>query len=448
MMKNKMNRILGIVLVLATVFSCAACGAANTGDTAVPGSTAVSGSSPTASVTESGDNTASAGGKDIQLVWATFKGGWADVLEKIFDEYEAAHPNVHVTLYTGESGDFFADLKTLLATDSLPNVFNMRGDNFGAEWAEYLQDVGKSAAVANVKDGFTDSFTWNGTTYGAYYNYEVHGTTWNMDVLKKLGYNTYPTSNAEYMKVLKDMKAAGYTGLAYFGTQQTLYNHLGNAPLVLHGDVRTTYEDIVSGKIDIVNDKYFNEYFDWLAASLPYLNENPISMDQATGTAATYTTDKYAWSILDGTHGLYYGYDTDYTKKWEVGPLCIDDENPYFVLNCQGYVVSNKADDATNAAALDLYNWFYTSDFVAETLTKNFSILTTSKSYKLSEDSLDPFTYKAYQAIQSNDSKPITYYMSSTLCKEYASIEQQFISGALSKKEALTALGEAFRNAE
>lgn len=383
--------------------------------------------------------------KKIELVWATFKGGWADVLEDIFAAYEAEHPNVHISLYTGESGDFFADLKALLATDSLPNIFNMRGDNFGVEWAEHLQDVGDSAAVANVKDGFANSFTWNGVTYGAYYNYEIHGITWDMNVLKEIGHDTYPVTNTEYKKVLEDMKAAGKTGAAYFATQQLLYNHLGNAPLVLHDDVAGFYKDVVSGKVDPVTDQYFNEYFQWLQDSLPYVNENPISLDQTTGTAQCFTTDDFAWSIIDGTSGLYYGYDTDYTKHWEIGPLCINDEDPYYVLNCQGYVVSNTGDEETNAAALDLYNWFYTSDYVAKTLTENFNILTTSKTYKLSEDALDPFTYKAYQAIQTFDSKPITYYMPSELCTEYAAIEQQFIAGILTKEEALKAVGEAFR---
>ena len=382
----------------------------------------------------------------IELVWATFKGGWADVLEALFDIYEAEHPNVRITLYTGESGDFFADLKALLATDALPNVFNMRGDTFGMEWVEYLQDVSDSVAVANVKDGFTDAFTWNGAIYGAYYNYEIHGTCWNVDEMKEAGIESIPMNNTEYLAAMEAMKAAGKIGIANYATQQILYNHMGNAPIVMHDNAAEFYNAVVEGKINPVDDKYFNEYFDWLASALPYVNENPISMDQTTGNALCFTTNDYAWSVLDGTSGLYYGYETDYTDKWEIGPLCIDDEDPYYVLNCQGYVVSNTGDEATNAAALDLYNWFYTNDEVAKTLTENFSILTTSKTYELPEDTLDAMTYKAYKQIQTFESKPITYYMPSALCSEYASIQQQFIAGLMTKEEALTAVGEAFRS--
>lgn len=448
-MKRTMKQLLSLALAGTLLFSLAACAGGESADSSTSAETSSStqeaSDAPAASeAMASGEATAS--GEKVELVWATFKGGWADVLEEIFDTYEAEHPNVTVTVYTGESGDFFADLKALLATDALPNIFNMRGDNFGQEWVEYLQDVGSSAAVANVKDGFTDSFTWNGVTYGAYYNYEVHGTAWNMEELKALGRDTYPKNKTEYMETLADMKNAGKVGLAYFATQQILYNHLGNAPLVLNDDVSGFYNDVVGGKVNPVEDPGFNAYFDWLADSIPYVNENPIAMDQSTGTAAEFTTDDYAWSILDGTHGLYYGYETDYTDKWEIGPLCLSDEDPYYVLNCQGYVVSNTGSEAANAAALDLYNWFYTNDDVAKTLTENFSILTTSKSYTLPEDTLDALTYKAYQAIQTADSKPITYYMSSALCNEYASIQQQFIAGVMTKEEALNAVGEAFRN--
>ena len=115
-------------------------------------------------------------------------------------------------------------------------------------------------------------------------------------------------------------------------------------------------------------------------------------------------------------------------------------------MNCQGYVVAKTGNEAVDAAALDLYNWFYTSDEVADALTKNYSILTTSKSYELSEDVLDLYTYKACRAIENFDSKAITYYMNGTLCNEYAAIQQRYISGGLTKEEALTAVGEAFRS--
>lgn len=384
--------------------------------------------------------------QQIELVWATFKGGWIDTLEEIFDVYEAEHPNVHITVYTGESGDFFGDLKALLGTGALPNIFNMRGDSFGMEWAEYLQDVGDSAAIANVKDGFTEGFTWDGVTYGAYYNYEIHGSTWNMNTLRELGYESYPTSNTQFLETIQKEKDAGKKGMALYGNTQKLYNHLGNAPLVMHDDVKAFYDDVVSGKVNPIDDQGFNNYFDWIASTLPYIDEHPIANDDSNAYPLLYATNQYDWSVLDGTTGIYYGYESDYTDNWEIGPFCITDEDVYYVLNCQGYVVSNTGDEATNAAALDLYNWFYTNDYVAERLTEDYSILTTLESYVLPEDALDTMTYKAYKAIETFDFKPITYYMSSELCNEYAAIQQQFIAGVMTKEEALSAVGEAFRN--
>ncbi|MDO5540255.1 MAG: ABC transporter substrate-binding protein [Eubacteriales bacterium] len=385
--------------------------------------------------------------EDIELVFATFKGAWAETLEDLFDKYTEEHPNVHVTVYTGESGDFFGDIQALIATDAIPNIFNLRGDNFGQDYIEYLQDVSDSPAIANVKDGFADGFTWDGVTYGAYYNYEIHGHTWDMEALASVGIDSVPKNHTEMMTVLQTLKDNGMGGIAPFGTAQVLYNHLGNAPLVMPEEgPAARYEGLVNGSIDPVDDEYFNEFFDYLAECLPYLQENPIVTDQATEYAETYMTDNYAWDMIQGTSGMYYGYETDYTDTWEIGPLCINDEDPYYVLNCQGFVVAKTGNEEVDAAALDLYNWFFTSDEVADALTKNYSILVTSKSYELAEDTLDPYTYKAYKEIEEFDSKAITYYMNGSLCNEYGAILQRYISGEQTKEEALSAVGEAFRS--
>jgi ABC-type glycerol-3-phosphate transport system substrate-binding protein len=439
-MKN-LKKMISILIATTMITLLAACGSQAEDTTGSTGT-----ENAPAENEESAQGTATTD-EEIELVFATFKGNWADTLEELFAGYTKEHPNVHVTVYTGESGDFFGDIQTLIATDSIPNIFNLRGDNFGREYMEYLQDISDSAAVANVKDGYTEAFTWDGAVYGAYYNYEVHGHTWDMEALASVGINEVPKNHTELMAAMEALKAADRIGVAEFGTTQLLYNHLGNAPLVMGEEgPAARYEDISSGTVDPVEDKYFNEYFDYLKDCLPYLQENPIVMDQATGIAAVYTTDDYAFDFCQGTSGQYYGYETDYTDTWEVGPLCISDEEPYYVLNCQGYVVAKTGNEAVDAAALDLYNWFYTSDEVADALTKNYSILTTSKSYELSEDVLDLYTYKACRAIENFDSKAITYYMNGTLCNEYAAIQQRYISGGLTKEEALTAVGEAFRS--
>ena len=183
---------------------------------------------------------------------------------------------------------------------------------------------------------------------------------------------------------------------------------------------------------------------------MKYADPESISYDQNVMVEKVFPGNSgYGWEFEYGTTGIYYKYDTNFTEEWEIGPFCIDDENSYFIQNCQGYVVSNQGTEEENAAALDLYNWWYTSDFVAETLVKEFSVITTSKSYVPEPEVYDTYTYDAYMMIQDGFAcHPITYYMGSDLCASYAAVIQKMLDDALpeyGKEEALNEVGELFR---
>ena len=393
--------------------------------------------------------------EEIELVWATFKTDWVDLLENvIFPEYEKEHPGVKISVYTAESGDLFGDLKALQAAGNLPNIFNMRGDSFGYEYKSLLQDVSDSAAIANVSDGMTDGFNWDGGIYGAYYNYEIHGIIWNKAALAEVGIDSIPTTKTECFDAFKKLYDAGYMGLTYLQTAQVLYNHMGNAPLVLGGESASErYQGLVDGTIDPTTDEYWNKFFDFLIEMYEYVDPESITYDQNVMVEKVFPGEsKYGWEFDYGTTGVYYKYDTNFTDEWEIGPFCIDDENSYFIQNCQGYVVSNQGTEAENAAALDLYNWWYTSDFVAETLIKEFSVLTTNKSYIPDPEMYDTYTYDAYEMVEDGfASRPITYFMNDDLCANYAAVIQKMLDPALpeyGKNEALKEVGEIFRAQE
>ena len=86
---------------------------------------------------------------------------------------------------------------------------------------------------------------------------------------------------------------------------------------------------------------------------------------------------------------------------------------------------------------------------MAETLVKEFSVITTSKSYVPEPEVYDTYTYDAYMMIQDGFAcHPITYYMGSDLCASYAAVIQKMLDDALpeyGKEEALNEVGELFR---
>lgn len=438
-------KILTILLSMSLV-SLSGCNASSKPSSASSESSAgSSGSSSSAAASASGS------GEGVSLVWATFKGEWTPTLNDLFKEYMKTHPNVKkITVFSDNSTNFFTDLKTMAASHTLPNVFNMRGDNFGMDWKQYLQDVTDSDAIKNTPEEYTDAFNWSGRVYGAYFNYEVHGNVWNMKNLKKIGYADVPKTKAQFQDVLAKLKAADLPGgLACLGATQLLYNHLGNIPFDLTEDPVKAYNDVVSGKTDVTKDSAWNTWYDYLDTVVANVQKSPLQMDQTTGQMQLFK-GQYSWDVEDGTNLATQSkqYSPDFVDDYRIGPYCISDTKSYYPLNCQGYVVSNQGNAATQKAALDLYNWWYTNQTVSETMTKQWSILTTGKTFKPTSDILDPYTLAAYNAIHEKGALfyPIRYFASSKLNTEWGAITQKYLAGAIKRDAALKADGELFRS--
>lgn len=387
---------------------------------------------------------------EISLVWATFKGEWVDILNELFDEYKKEHPEIkEITVYTAASGsgNLFTDLKAMLASGTMPNIINMRGDSFGYQWKEYLQDISGSEAVKATKEEFVEPFQWDGGTYGAYWNYEVQGVAWNMPMLKEAGISEVPVTLTDYKAALEAVKNTGANPLlCCYGVPVHFYNFWGVIPLSVTGTYEDNYNGLVSGAINPVTDPNWAEYYDLLDLDMSYCQENALQTDNNMASLS-FANNEYAAYPSGGTQlaVIVKEYNPDFARDYRIGPVCPDDENAFYPLSVQGYSVTNTGDEATNKAARELLDWFFTSDEVSERFSREVGVLRTSNTFVPTEELLDAMTYDAYMKSQEIPIRAGRYFAGDDLNNEWAAVTQKYVAGEMTREEALKATGEVFR---
>lgn len=385
----------------------------------------------------------------ISLTWASYKGDWADAYEKIFDLYKADHPEIkEINVYTANSSEYNTNLKAMLAAGTLPNVFNISTDVAGKEWKEYLQEVSETEAAKNVKAEYLDPFTWDGGVYGVTYNYEIHGTVWNIENLGKVGYEDVPRTKSEMEDAVAKLEAAGLPGgLDLITNTHLLYDHLGNIPLYLNNDdAVAAYNDLVEGNVDVGNNQGWNEYFDWMMFNKDHAVDDVFQIDKTTGEMKLFN-EQYSYYTTGGTNlaASSLQYNENWTSKYRIGPYCVNDtDDPYYTVNIQGFGLSNTADEATNRAARELFDWFFTSPEVAKILTEEVGCMPVVNNFEITQDMVDEYSYAAIEDVANYNSHVMRALTNASVNNEIVEKVQRFLAGDMSKEDALAALGEAY----
>lgn len=438
-MKKKVTGLIGFALVSVMIAGCGKTPSASTDTTPAAAASANQ---------ESGAGEAPAEGS-ISLTWASYKGDWADAYEKIFEIYRADHPEIkEINVYTANSSEFSTNLKAMLAAGTLPNVFNLSTDVAGKEWKEYLQEVSDTAAAKNVKAEYLDPYTWDGGVYGVTYNYEIHGTVWNIENLEKVGYDDVPRTRSEMEDAVAKLEAAGLPGgLDLITNTHLLYDHLGNVPLYLNNDdAVVAYNDLVAGNVDLVQNQGWNEYFDWMMFNKDHAVDDVFQIDKTTGEMNLYN-EQYSYYTTGGTNlaASSQQYNESWVTKYRIGPYCVNDtDDPYYTVNIQGFALSNTSDEATNQAARELFDWFFTSPEVAQILTEEVGCLPVVENFEITEDMVDEYSYAAIEDVANHNSHVMRALTNASVNNEIVEKVQRFLSGDMSREDALAALGEAY----
>lgn len=135
-------------------------------------------------------------------------------------DFEKSHPGVKVEQTVLENEAFKSKLTTVMQSGDAPDIFHSWGGGTLAEYAKagLLKDISKSvkgtAWGKSMAPGVWEVYSYNGKNYGAPHDMGCITFWYNKDLLAKVGYKTFPTDWADFLTLVKKLKAAGITPIA------------------------------------------------------------------------------------------------------------------------------------------------------------------------------------------------------------------------------------------
>ncbi len=313
---------------------------------------------------------------------------WQDLAKAYTEE-----TGVEVTVITAASGTYESTLKSEMAKNDVPTLFQVNGPVGLASWKDYCYDLKDSDLYKNLK---SDDFALtgdNGEVYSIAYVIETYGLIYNKALLNKyietegaVISSIDEINNFETLKAVADDIQAKKDELGVEGaftsagmdssSDWRFKTHLANLPVYYE------YKADGIGSTDAIKGTYLDNYkqiWDLYItdstcdpALLSSKTGEDASSEFALGDAVFYQNGTWAYNDIKdnevadediGMMPIYIGVDGEENQG-----LCTGSEN-YWCVN-------NKASEADIQATLDFVNWVVTSDTGRNSLANEMGFVT------------------------------------------------------------------------
>jgi len=231
----------------------------------------------------------------------------------LVDKYVKAHPNVQLNIdATSHDPYFTVKYKSMVAADSLPELFHVNSSDMLSSYsAKRLHDwTDTLAADSNWKNSFLD--LWTETTFGGkvwaipYQFITNEAFYYNSDILKKAGYDSFPTSWEDMLVMFDKLKGMGIIPIA-LGDKGgwPMWSHFGEILCeYIMGPDWVREVGAYSGKMDYSDPKFLTvmKMIDdlWQRG---YFNEDILAIDHGTDDL-TYFFNGQAATTPIGSWGV------------------------------------------------------------------------------------------------------------------------------------------------
>ena len=375
-----MKKGLALVLALCLALSLAACG--GSGSSSSTPAASGSGSEPAASTTPT------AAGSVYYLNFKPEQATQWEDLAKIYTE----QTGVEVNVLTAASGTYESTLKSEMAKDEVPTLFQVNGPVGLATWKDYCLDLKDSDVYSHLK---SDDFALKDgdSVYGLAYVIETYGIIYNKALLADYcaldGAVIKDASEITSFDTLKavadDIQArkdelgveGAFTSAGMDSSSDWRFKtHLANLPIYYEykaDDISST--DAIKGTY-LDNYKAIWDLYITDATCEPTMLASMTGEDAASefalGEAVFYQNGTWAYGDITGNEvadedlgmlPIYIGAEGEENQG-----LCTGSEN-YWCVN-------SKAPEEDIQATLDFLNWVVTSDEGRNSLAKEMGFTT------------------------------------------------------------------------
>ena len=270
-----MKKLLAMSLAVAMLLSFAACGAPS------------SDSGTKAAATEGNSATTEVPAvKDVHMEAVFGMSNWAEKMPELVDMYIAKNPQIKSIDWTLVASKDIPDiLKSRLAANNLPDFMTGYSGPQLERWEPYLLPL-EDMEVLNVIDGaMLTPGQLKGHQFVLPTCVEGFGILYNMNYLKKVGYDHTPKTWTELVDLCEKLDAAGIRPFEnhYKEAVTTLTSHYGLLAATVKDDPMAYVRKLQAGEItDMASDSDWNRVVDFYDLTMRYGNENAIVTDSET----------------------------------------------------------------------------------------------------------------------------------------------------------------------
>ena len=239
-------------------------------------------------------------------------------MNRIFDRFEAANPDIKVDLQFTPDADYQNRLATALRGGKGPDVAQLKayGELQPLVEAGYLEPLNELVpALADMPDTATGGVVAisDGKFYGVPYSVPVLGVFYNTDIFAANGIDV-PRTYADFVAAADKLKAAGVTPIASGGAQGSAWAleiGVGMIGPTIYG--AGFYDEMMSGAATF-EDPRFVATLKRFAELKPYYSEGFAGVDYTTSTQ----------QFINGEAAMFFG------GSWENGSFKAQNPNLNF----------------------------------------------------------------------------------------------------------------------
>lgn len=440
-LKKIMSVLLACLMLSVVLISCGSTDddvASNTGTSSAGGSersTSAAESEEKNADSEAQSTDTNSGSSDATIQIFQSKVEITDQLEAMAQEYtELTGVKVEVL---GTTGDNYLDsLMGKLTSGQGPTIMNISPGTRAEKFKSYLYDLSDQPYVSDIAENL--ALTIDGKVVGVPYGVEGYGFIYNKDLVD----TSKMTDLESFTDLAQELKGQGINSVQLSDKAYFLIGHIFNIPFAMQEDFQDFLTKLNNGEVKMADTAEFQEWAKFMEV-IRETSDNPMGVtyddqiaDFATEKTAMIHQGNWAW-------GMFEDYDVEFEMSIAPMPVLANDK---LAVGMPGaWCINSEADPAAIDAALDFFEWFFTSERGHEYITDEFSFIPALKSVET--DELDPLSQTVSEYTNSGKTLPWTYsYWPSGMIENYlvSPTENFFSDSSITAEQFLTDLDAAW----
>lgn len=428
----KIKKWMSVLLASSMVVGVAltGCGSSDAGKTEDTGKT----SGDTSGAAENGDESL----EGTKIVIFQSKVEIVDQLEACAQAFED-ETGIKVEVWGTTGDDYLQQLKTKLANNQGPTIFNQTGYSELEMLQGYAADLTDLSIVPEVADGLLDPVKVDDKVYGIPYTVEGFGLVYNKDLCDA----STLKSTDDFINLIKEQKANGVEGFELSQETYFLIGHILNTPFALQDNPEQFIADLEEGKVKMADNEIFKEFADMMV-QIRENCQNPLEQnydgevgDLATGKAAMIHQGNWCISLLQDFEFENVG----------LAPLPLAGNDKLAVAAPSYWTVNSQATEQEQAAAKKFVEWLYTSETGKSFLYDEFKFIPVLKND--TSENLDVLSAEVSKYVSEGKTIgwPNKLWPAGVVDVYFAPLAQKFFTEDMTAEQFLTELDQAYADA-